>query len=612
MILYPSAETRTHFKNPPWTTLVVCLVLGALFISVYAPRRAQYQEKKRLVRQLLVQALDEEVSEGRLRHDLALRAQEDPAYLNADPELKQALSLTTLKKLEAWTQTQNPQDSMVGDNLGEKVFFSLVPNNAALLITIILGLILFGYMLEHIYSSFVVGLVYLLSIVGIQYLDWVLPTDYQPHPALNWANWSLAIVTMTFLMAPLGAITLTLKTWIGRITNIEIKVPTAVLYLVFIASFLIINFKFSSQDEYSLKSLAGSLVISFSLLLLLWKAPTRSKIIQNQGRTSDSELASIELLFKEDHDEKALAKIEELLRNDLSSDQLLRVADMAWQHNASEMANRTYNLGFRNMITENQNLTEILPIFEKLVVRGVPFPLSIMRSTLEKALANNHVSLVRRLLPYYQKQEQVSREALLDIYEKLHAKLATPGKEDETGLQELLSWSEEDPVFSPLHHKIMMYFSSKAEGQTGFLESYSALNRIDHHVDIQIKGIETTHVSVVLPNGQAQNVPWSAAMGLMGGHVLTPERGYRGCFFLKNKRKIFACHFRPKDVDLTRNGAAITFEDFYVWFRQEAPEDIPVIEFDQFKDFNDESAYMDEVEKFLVQTQPIIDGGRIL
>lgn len=607
MLFYPSAESRTHFKSPPWVAIALSLVWSLLFLLVYSPLEEKYQRKRKLVEDILDAALDVEVDAGRLRHDLAMLARENPAFLESDSSLLPSLSPEVHEKYLAWKRTGHPIEELLGAPFPRRILLWITPTDGVLLFISIVGLLVLWFVLEHVIHPTLALLFAPLALLGIVWVANLLPADYAPDPTQYWSATLLTLILLGYFLAPLGTITFSVKLLPQRPTLAEVRVPTALFLALILASFTLYGtFRAVTLTPFSVQSLASPLLVAALFLPLLWLLPARRANPMGAGTTPDGELAELERLLAAEKGEEAAQRTEVLLSGPLSTDQLLRLADLCWQHHLEEQAHRAYGMAFRGLTQENRPVQEVLPVFEKLVYRAVPMPGSTMRSFLDKLLEQNRVKTVLGLASYYIRHPQVAPEQIAGFLEKLCASLMQGERVNEAGLRELLDFCSEHPLYGPTQQRILDFFSAKVEAQSGAMDSYAVMNRIDHHVEIQLLGVDARYCRLQLPKGGPQNVPWSAALGLMGGHVLSPERSYTGCFFLRHNRKVFACHFTPKTTELVRGEAPMPFADVWALFAQHAPLDIPFMAFDQFKDFFAKEEYLAAVEDFLKNPEPWI------
>jgi hypothetical protein len=607
MLFYPSAESRTHFKSPPLVAILLSLTYFLLHNLVYSPLEENYQRKRKLVEDILDAALDGEVDAGRLRHDLAMLARENPSFLETDSSLLPSLSPDLHEKYLAWKRIGHPTEELLHAPFPRRILLWITPTDGILLFIALVGLVVLWFVLEHVIHPGLALFFAPLALLGIAWVSKLLPAEYTPDPSQYWSATLLTLILLGYLLAPLGTITFSVKLLPQRPTLAEIRVPTALFLAFILTSFALYGaFWAKTPTPFSLPSLATPLLVAALFLPLLWLLPARRPAERGGGATPDGELAELERLHAAEKGEEAAQRTEQLLSSPLTADQLLRLADLCWQHHLEEQAHRAYGLAFRELTQENRPVQEVLPVFEKLVYRGVPMPGSAMRSFLDKLLEQHRVKTVLGLAPYYIRHPQVAPEQVAGFLDKLCDFLMQGDRTNETGLRELLDFCSEHPLYGPTQQRILDYFSAKVEAQSGAMDSYAIMNRIDHHVDILLLGIEARHCQLQLPKGGTQNVPWSAALGLMGGHVLSPERSYSGCFFLRHNRKVFACHFTPKTTRLVRGEAPMPFADVWALFAQHAPLDIPFMPFDQFKDYFAKEEYLQAVESFLKSPEPWI------
>lgn len=598
MLVYPTRESKTHLTFLPPVSLAIVAISLVLYLAVFQPKHHAYETQRIELKKRLLDAVAEEVDAKKIDYAVIEKVRQNPDILT-HPDYAH-LSFVVKNAYRALKDWEPPLIALKQSQSWDHYLLALMPHSIWFLLLTLVFLPTIGFVFEHLYQSIIFGVIFICSGVALSLLSSFFPEEYWPDPIFMFSYSVATLILLGWIVAPNAIITFDLKAWFFKSFQHKIVLPSSVIPLLFFPGFIADGFYGSAYSQFfQPQAMVAIPILAVLFALMLIPLPTREGMLEKDPHTVvNTKLTQVELLLEQEKLDGARQILEELVNDPLDMEQIMRIADLAWQTNQRDICERCYLKALR-IVLPARSFQKMLPIVETMTFRHLSVPASALCSTIELGLREKHFQEIKNLLPYLQDHPDVTRQDRDRIFEKVvDFNLSNRQPDDETLLQ-LRQWLGEDEESTPLREKIEAFFQNRADQETPVV-GVSFAYQVNRHVDIELLDVATDHVRLQVKETQPQNVPWTAVLAIYGSHLTSQQRGYRGCIFIRFKRKIFGCHFSNADVLMTeREGVRVSFESAWRQLQEQTPEDIPFRAFEDFEDFDTVDEHLARAQEFL-------------
>ncbi len=599
MILFPSGDSQTERRDPPWASIIITGITLACYFLVLVPLKKEARARKTIAQQELIQALGEQFRQGNLSNDFWENAQADFRIIGK-LENREIFSREVFRAWRDLEQLPQPLNILKGKDPIQKLLMILTPHEEGVLLVGVICLLLAGYFFEHLYDRQVLLALFFLSGGMWLVLESYAPAAWWPSPVFAWSNTILTLLLTIWLKSPKGTVTITFRTWFFKVIQSTFNLALVFLPIGFGAFLVYFNLKHSVyQSEFSVQTMVAPVAESLVFMVFLMGISFRDVDDKGPEARMNRQFAMAESYFEKEQREEGKSVLVKLLANQPSISQVKRAGELAWKNHEGELAQQAYNQVLRDAIN-GQDLVTIIKTIEDMAYKDLSVPGSSLNTAMMAAMKKNMLADVRNLLPYYRSHIEIAPAEVIQIHEDLVAKITAQSHPNKEFLYECQAWLETNAPESEAILKAVTFFEVQARASESF-SAVTSMHLIHKHVDIKLLEITNNYIALKLQGqDKVQNVPWTAVEGIFGCHVTRGDRGYRGSVFLKFKRKIFSCNFTRQSIMVKdRFGQPVGFEAVWEAFKAHRPEDIPFIDLNEFEDLDDVSNYPRLAQEFI-------------
>lgn len=595
MIFYPSSESKTDFTLIPWGSIIISILSIAGFVGVLQPETQKFHKQQEAKELIIKNSVESAFQVGRLKHEFWSEFQGDFHMLGREAN-NNIFPPAIIRAYQDYTNSPLPLTSIAQDK-SMKLLLSIIPHDLYALILGILAILFTGYLFEHLYHHIMILVFYVLSAIFWIFVPPLLTLPQWPPIEMTW---SVTIGTLCFLTAlrtPTTVITITIKTWFGKFFNFEPNLPVLLLatgYLVLISLEVIFLSEFT--NNFSPLSMAMIPVTAFAFALLLFVLPHRPQDTDEELEINQM-LARAESYFSNDRHDDAIETLRFCYTQNPTNEQIKRIADIAWKHHDSQLARQGY-INLLKAAYDNTDFRKTIALIDEMVSKNLELPLSPLQTAIQIGLQKQMLDEVQRLLPYFVSHQDATETTILALYDQYVDRLITRPNPDKNKIWEILQWLQQHFPESDTTAKVDLYFQGL---RTKKHEAVSApVQKIHKYMEIGLINVTDKELLLKIGADKEQNIPWTAFLGLSVYHFPGVHQGYKGCLFIKFRRKIFACSFSPKDI-LMKDvlGQQLTMEKLWEIFEQHIPEGAPFIYLDQCEDLSSPDQFEAAANEFV-------------
>ncbi len=599
MFVFPSAETATSLKSPPWLSLAWLIVTGVVFLTIGLPESFRYQETRTETVHQLEKALEAQLKAGDLKQGIYFQAVQRPAVIE-EPSLHQVFNAQVKAAYSNVKILRSPLLDKAEGPPNKRLFLLVQPHHFLVMMLGFCLLIPTGFLFEHLFDSLWIATCFLVNGATLLVLDRVYDASWVPSPLFAWFWLTLLIMLVPCILKPRCNVTLTLRLWLGSTRDFEMKFPVWFFPITFIVTSALVTWYLSDFDMTQTPQ-ALPLITAQALLnaLVFMRIPTREHLENSQPEVfSNRQIAQAESLFEEQKSVEALAVLRGLLQEDIGNDQFMRVAHLAFRHDDHELSSLAYQAVLRSNLRNNKHHENVQLILEMLE-RNLRVPGGIIERALETAYTMGGQHVVVKILPHLHNHPDIEPETVHQHYSRHIDALLRQNAPDRNYLHELQRFTEYTFPNDPLSMRISQFLHATAPS----IDPPSTTTpqyQIGKFIEVEIIRVKGNDITVELAGGKQQRLPWTAILALYGCHVLGGARGFRGYIMTRNRNKIFCCCFNSSSLS-KYEGESGVFENVWKDILNEAPEDLPRVALSDFDNHLDEKGLEEKVQAFLNQ-----------
>ncbi|CAM2007793.1 tetratricopeptide repeat protein [Acanthopleuribacter pedis] len=596
MFVFPSSESATPIKSPPWFSIVwILATLGFFFLSVL-PAEQRYRTHRADSLQRIEQALEAQLQGGNLKQGIYVQAVTNPNLIEL-PEFNHVFDDQVKAAYAEFKLLRHPFLERAAAMPDQRLLLLLQPHHAFIMLLGLVCLIATGFVFEHLFDSLWIASCLLLNAAALFTLDLYVGNQWTPSLVYAWFWLSLIMMVIPCILKPRTDITFTLRLWLGNTKDFDLKLELWLFPLMFLGGGSAITWYLT---DFPVRTASSALPVTAALALvsalLMTRIPTREqKLNRNPEVFGNQELARAEGLFEQEKPKEALEAMRELLQLDLENAQLMRIAHLAFQNEDIDLASLAYQAVLRRHLREGKSHDSVHLVLEMLE-RNLRVPGATIERTLDAAYTMGSQATVIKILPHLQDHPDVLPETVHRQYNRHIDAVLAQSKPDRNYLHELQRSLEFSFPGDPMSMRINQFLHATApslDPEPVTTPSY----HIQKFVAVEIIRVQGNDITVEL-GGKYQKLPWTAILALYGCHVLGGDRGYHGFVVTRNKSKIFCCSFKATSLE-KYEGPSATFENVWKDLLKQAPEDLPRVTLSDFENHMDSKDLEEKVQDFL-------------
>lgn len=599
MFVFPSSETATSLKSPPWLAFSWLIITGVIFLTVGLPETFRYQKSRAETIHRFEKALESQLKAGELKQGIYFQAVQQPAVIE-DPGLHHVFNPEVKAAYSEVKMLRPPLLDKAEGAPNRRLLLLVQPHHFAVMLLGFCLLIPIGFMFEHLFDRLWIAMCFLVNGATLLVLDRIYQANWVPNPLFAWFWLTLLVMLIPCILKPRGAVTLTLRVWFGGTRDFEMKFPVWFFPISFILGSALVTWRLTDFDLISAPQ-ALPVIAAQALLsaLVFMRIPTHEYLVNSQPEVySNRQIAQAESLFEEQKSVEALAILRELLQHDISNEQFMRVAHLAFRHDEHELTSLAYQAVIRDNLRNGKHHDNVQLVLEMLE-RNLRVPGGAIERALETAYTMGGQQIVVKILPHLNNHPDIEPESVHQHYTRHIDALLRQNTPDRNYLHELQHFIEYAFPNDPLSMRISQYLH--ATGQSIDPPVLTAPQyQIGKFIEVELIRVKGNDITVELAGGKQQRLPWTAILALYGCHVLGGDRGFRGYIMTRNRNKIFCCCFNS--ASLTKyEGESAVFENVWKDILSEAPEDLPRVALSDFENHVDDKDLEEKVQAFLNQ-----------
>lgn len=596
MILYPSGESKTEHRSPPWATLVwIAIAIGCYvyFVPKYAGEQARDRQEALARLRRLAEA---QFKAGQLDRITWVRFNEEPRLLD-DPE--QAKRFTEAARI-AWIEAndRSPELNRIAHKPPRNLILLVTPHHWIVLLLGALCLLFMGYLLEHLYDSMFVFATYLLAGALLVLAQRFLPLAYQPSILLAWAHGVLLVLWVSWLVSPSAVLTVSVRGWFLRPFGDDYEVASITFPIIFtlgaVAATYFSPYRMALSMLPALLLGAGTGVLALMFVILPLRAPRQSLTAEEKLQR---DLAEAELRFEQGDAKAGLAILHQLAKLEPHRRYMAAIANLAWHNDDPELAKHCY----LHMIRKAHLPSDAPAYFEALgdmLFRRLPVAGTYVTKGMSLAIETYNREQIGTLMPYLLDHQEIGREEVIALLERLGQRTLEQKAPDRLLVSQLQDWFQANAPNSPLLAKFATFFQGGSQ-ESKLTGNFAQYRRIGRLVKVDLLDVQPQKIIVALEGQKEQRVPWTAVLGVYGCHIAGSSRGFRGCIVLQFQRKIFGCVFSSATIKFSHRAQPVTFERVWELLHDHVPEDVPFMIMKDFPTLKDEALLLSQAEAFI-------------
>ncbi len=596
MIFYPSGESKTEHRSPPWATLFWIAIAIGCYVTFVPKYAAEQKQERQEALSRLRKLAEAQFKAGQLDRITWVRFNEEPRLLD-DPE--QAKRFTEAARI-SWLEANNrpPELSRIASKPPRSLLLLVTPHHWLVLLLGAICLIFMGYLLEHLYDSLFVFATYLLAGALLVLAQRFLPVAYQPSILLAWAHGALFVLWVSWLVSPSAILTVSVRGWFLRPFGDDYEVASIVFPIIFTLGALATTYFSPYREALStlpallLGATIGLLALMFVILPL--RAPRQSLTAEEKLQR---DLAEAELRFEQGDAKNGLAILHQLAKQEPHRRYMATIANLAWHNDDHELAKHCY----MNMIRKAHLPSDAPAYFEALgdmLFRRLPIAGAYVTKGMSLAIETFNREQIGALMPYLLDHREIGCDEVTALIERLGQRALEQKEPDRLLVSQLQDWLQANAPSSPILAKFSAFFQggSHESKLTGNFAQYRSIGRL---VNVDLIDVQPQKIVIALDGQKEQRVPWTAVLGVYGCHIAGGTRGFRGCIVLQFQRKIFACVFTSATIKFNHRVEPVTFERVWELLYEHVPEDVPFMIMKDFPTLKDESLLLSQAETFI-------------